>query len=254
MTAKLHWFWALLLLPTRAEAAGVVTHRGNAPNTFNLEFPFITDVLFDINTDGTDDFRFTGDYFVAAMRSLGDSRFISVLAVPPDSGGYIVPVTVGSILGADTSFLTGNWHRYTDNSNNPALAGGYGLNDGPSPMQDADAYIGVEFLAADGIHYGWIQYTGYSHPENGLPAMLVPGGVINSWAWETQSGVPIVAGAIPEPGTAAYIGGSAILLWQRNANTRKQNKALQRTPRGLVVSTLGLIRKLFGFGGARVRP
>ena len=213
----------------------VVTYRGDAPNTFNLDPPFITDADFDVNADGAADFRFTGDFLVAAMRSFESNRFISVLAVPPDSGGYLVPVTAGSLLGFDTSFLAGDWHRYTDNSSNPALAGGYGLNFGPSPMQFADAFIGVEFAAADGIHYGWIRFTGYSHPENGLPFMPVPGGVINSWAWETQPGVSIIAGVIPEPSTAAYIGGSAFLIWQRNAHTRKQNKSAAANRWGLSV-------------------
>jgi hypothetical protein len=36
--------------------------------------------------------------------------------------------------------------------------------------------------------------------------------------------------SIPEPTAAVYIGGSAfLLLWQRKANSRKQNKAIQRT-------------------------
>ena len=158
----------------------MVTYRGDAPNTFTFDPPFITDTDFDVNADGVADFRFVGDYLVTAMQSYGGNRFISVLAVAPDLGGSIVPVTIGNIIGADTSFLGGDWHRHTDNSNNPSLATGYGLTTGPSPMQFADAYIGVEFAAADGVHYGWIQFTGYSHPVNGLPAMPVPGGVINS--------------------------------------------------------------------------
>ena len=250
MNTMLQWLWALLLLPTWAGAAVVVTYRGNAPNTFTFDPPFITDTDFDVNGDGVQDFRFVGDFLVNAMQSYGGNRFIGVLAFFPDLGGSVVPVTAGSIVGSDTSFLAGDWHLHTDNGG----GSGYGLGSGPSPMQFADAYIGVEFTAADGLHYGWIQYTGYSHPENGLPAMPVPGGVINSWAWESQPGAPIIAGAIPEPGTAALIGGSSLLLWQRNATNRKENKALQRTARGLFVSTLNLIRKCLDFGRAQRRP
>jgi len=235
MTAKLQWLCALLLLPTWAGAAVVVTYRGDAPNTFNLDFPFLTDTNFDINADGTADFRFIGDYFVAAMRTYGGNRFISVLAIPPDQGGDVIPVTAGSILGADTSLLAGVWHRGTDNVNRPELGSGYSLNFGPYPMQFADAFIGVEFTAADGIHYGWIQYTGYSHPENGLPALPVPGGLINSWGWETQAGVPIIAGAVPEPSTAALLGGGTALILKRNANARKQNKSAAANRWGLSV-------------------
>lgn len=243
MIAKLHWLWALLLLPGWAGAAVVVTYRGDAPNTFNLEFPWITDSQFDINADGIDDLRFTGDYFVSALQSHGTNRFISTLSIPPDLGGDVAPVQLGSIIGADTALLAGDWHKHTDNGG----GSGFGLNFGSNSMQYADAYIGVEFTLADGVHYGWIQYVGFSNPKTGI-LHTVYGGYIDSWAWETQSGVPIIAGAIPEPSTAAYIGGSAFLIWQRNAHTRKQNKALQRTPRGWLVSTLILIRKLCGFG------
>ena len=84
--------------------------------------------------------------------------------------------------------------------------------------------------------------------------MPVPGGVINSWARETQPSMAIIARAILEPSTAAYLGGRAILLWQRNAHTRRDNKTLQRTPRGWLVSTLNVIRKCFGFGRVHPRP
>lgn len=227
----------------------MITYRGEAANTFPYGFPFLADTDFDINGDGVQDYRFLGDPFVAAVQSYGGNRFISVQALFPDLGGSVVPVTAESIIGADTSFLSGDWHSHTDNGG----GSGYGLGSGPSPMQFADAYIGVEFMASDGIHYGWIQYVGFSHPEKGL-IFPVPGGFIDSWGWETQPGVPIIAGAIPEPSTAAYLGGSAYLLWQRNAHTRRENKALQRTPRGLFVLTFYLIRKWLGFDRAHPRP
>jgi hypothetical protein len=249
MTAKLRWLWILLLLPTWAKAAVLVTYRGDSPNLFDFSPVTLNSEDFDINGDGTPDFRFLRDPFVVALQSHGANRFISTVSVPPDRGGDVTPVLSGSIIGADTTFLAGDWHRHTDNGG----GSGFGLNFGPNAMRYADAYIGVEFMLAGVIHYGWIQYVGFSHPEKGVPFPLLRG-FIDSWAWETQPGVPIIAVAIPEPSTTVYIGGSAFLIWQRNAHTRKQNQALLTTPRGRFVSALNLVRKWLGFGRARPRP
>jgi len=131
----------------------------------------------------------------------------------------------------DPFLLAGDWHRFTDNTGNPALASGYGL----LLMQAVDAYIGVEFMAWDGVHYGWIQYTGYGVAQvpvrgpNGeiLGYTMIPllGGFVDSWGWETQPGLSIIAGAIPEPSTTLLVGTGTPLLWLRNARTRKQHKS-----------------------------
>jgi len=200
-----------LLLWAQARAAVVVTYRGDSPNTFGF-LPLPSDANFDVNADGIADYRFLSDgNFVAGIQSYGSNRFISVLATGTDIGGSVVPVSAGSSIGTDTTLLAENWHRHTDNGGSSM----FDLNYGPMPMQYADAYIGVEFAAADGIHYGWIQYIGYSHPEKGL-GYYVPGGFIDSWAWETQPSVPIIAGVIPEPSSGLLaVVAIALLLAQR---------------------------------------
>jgi hypothetical protein len=199
-----------LLLALRVGAAVVVTSRGDAPNTFNY-LPLPSDVDFDVNSDGISDFRFLSDgSFVAAIQSYGTNRFISTLASGLDIGGSVTAISAGSIIGSDTSLLVGSWHIHTDNGGGSM----FDLNFGPMSLQVSDAFIGVEFAAADGIHYGWIQYVGYSHPEKGLGYYL-PGGFIDSWGWETLPGVSIVAGAIPEPSTITLVVVSALSLMQR---------------------------------------
>ena len=207
MMLRTSLYLVLALLPlAQAGAAIVVTYRGDSPNVFGPlnSRPFATD--FDINGDGTADFHFHRGSFTAAMQGYDGNRFISVLTTPPDRGGYIVPIQAGSLIGPDLASLSGNWHHYTDNSSNPALSSGFGLG----PMQHVDAYIGVEFKILDEIHYGWINYSGFDHPDNG-PFLPFPGGFINGWAWETEAGMPIVAGQVPEPATAALLAGFAVL-------------------------------------------
>jgi hypothetical protein len=51
-------------------------------------------------------------------------------------------------------------------------------------------FVGLAFERADGqFNYGWIHFQSVSQSEL----------VIDRWAWETEPGVPILTGAIPEP-------------------------------------------------------
>jgi hypothetical protein len=238
-----------LLLALRAGAAVIVTYRGDAPNTFNYtNFPFFTDSNFDVNADGMSDYRFVSDSFVAGIKSFGNNRFISTLSLPPDRGGDATPVILGNIIGVDTTSLAGDWHSHTENGG----GSGFGLNFGSNSMQFADGYIGVEFMAADGIHYGWIQYVGFSHPEKGL-GFPVLGGFIDSWAWETQPGVLIVAGTIPEPTTTTFVVVSVLSLIQRR---RKNEQSTTRRDTATATSRLvgNVTRSMNIYSRFNVRP
>jgi hypothetical protein len=203
----IHLLLALLPL-AQAGAQIVVTYRGDAPNAFKLpggtDPGVSTDTAFDVNGDDIADFRFISDgHFVAAMQGYNGNRFISVLSTGWDVGGNVVPVEAGSLIGPDTTSLSGNWHHHTDNGGGTH----FGLL---GPMQFADAYIGAEFKVLDEIHYGWIHYIGFSHPEKGL-VFPVPGGFINSWAYNSIPGEPIHAGEVPEPTTVALFAGISAL-------------------------------------------
>ena len=191
-----------LICPVRG--AVIVTERGGEANLFNREPPYLTDATFDLNRDGVPDFRFAGDFLVAVVHGFNGNRLVSMLSAPPDLGADVLPVQAGAVLGLNTLLEAGDWLGHADN-------GGYWF--GLFLLQYEDAYIGVEFQAADGVHYGWIQYTGYGVPqfpaydENGnFQGFYLnwdhPGGMINSWAWETEPGKAIVAGVVPEPSAA----------------------------------------------------
>lgn len=200
----------LLLFAFEARAAVVVTYRGDSPNTFGYGAQ-PTEASLDINDDSILDYQFFGGFFVAGIQSYGTNRFISTLATGKDIGGSVTAIPSGSIIGSDTTSLAGSWHIHSDNGGGSV----FDLNFGPNSLQISDAYIGVEFATADGIHYGWIQYVGYSHPDKGLGYYL-PGGFIDSWAWETRPGVPIVAGAIPEPSTTLLTLIASLSILRRN--------------------------------------
>jgi hypothetical protein len=201
-----------LLLLSEAGGAVVVVYRGSTPNIF--DFSSQIDANFDINQDGVSDFRFIRDGgagLLASFQASGDNRFISTLAIAPDVGGYVVPVVRGNLLGSDTTTLLGSWHKHTDNGG----GSGFGLIFGPRPLQFEDAYIGVEFLAADGIHYGWIQYKGFGHPNSIVDGFRIPpntlGGFIDSWAYESEPNKAIVVGVVPEPSNALLVAAGFVI-------------------------------------------
>jgi hypothetical protein len=211
-------YLCLLRLPLlEADAAVVVTYRGGDPNIFPVS-SLPSSGSLDINDDGVDDFHFWRDAgFVSGMQGYGTNRIISTLAISPDQGTYVSPVFAGDILGSNTTFLSGDWHHHTDNISNPITNSYSSLG----RMQSQDAYIGVEFDIYGNTHYGWIQYTGFyvaeftffspDGPITFIGANFL-GGFINSWGYETEPGVSIIAG-IPEPSTGLFLmlGGIALV-------------------------------------------
>lgn len=188
----------------------VVTTRGDSPNTFNLTND--TDATFDVNSDGLPDFLFRGGAFTTVILSVGDNRYAAELANPPNAGATVVPIVAGSLLGQDSTTFRGDWLSHTDNRG----SSGSGLQ----LLRMEDAYIGVEFMIEDDLHYGWIQYRGYRHPDSVVGGFRIPvntlGGFIDSWAYETEPGKAIRAGAVPEPSSLVLtFMGIAILIRRR---------------------------------------
>ncbi len=171
---------------------------------------------FDLDGNGTADFRFSRFANLgASLVSTGGNRFISTPA-NLGAGGSVEGVAAGSILGADPIVVSGGWHATS------VGGGGFDL----VPLQFEDTRIGVEFLAEDGIHYGWIGYTGfgiakvplYDETGNYLGFVEKPdekGGLIHSWAYETEPGKAIIAGAVPEPGTSLLLAIASLALLRR---------------------------------------
>lgn len=205
-----------------AAAAVVVTYRGSNANPFS---PNNTPayVPFDINADGIFDFTFESNAFYASFGTFGSNRVSSFIDPTEFYVHQIVPVPIGAEIASTSSFpyvdpffpgfgaLPGTLHAGSEISYPDGFLLGYATS---GFMQYSNAYIAVEFTSADGIHYGWIQYQGFSvaYPF----AINVPGGWVNSWAWETTPGVPIIAGSVPEPARSTLIfAGIATLLCRR---------------------------------------
>ena len=206
-------FAGLIALPPLHEAAAavVVTYRGSSPNPFSPNNNF-ANVPFDINADGTADFLFTSNLFFASFDTLGTNRVAAFIDPTEFYVHQVIPVSFGAEIGPGSAFpyvdpvfpgfgdLPGAWHSGDEIAYPAGFLLGY---DTSGFMQYSNAYIGVEFMAADGIHYGWIQYQGFSVA---FPfAINVPGGWVNSWGYETQPNTPLFAGQVPELSRAVFL-------------------------------------------------
>ncbi len=167
-----------------------------------------TTLNMDINGDGTTDFRFVGENPFSGGLYLEPQNRNGVLGYPADafSSAYRVRrLAAGNDISATTSpgllyvgynpqplsSITGPYLLY-----NLSFAGdGGGEFVARLPIGTTEGYVGVQFYAADGLHYGWIRVRGGYYND----------GRILDYAYNSVPGQGIAAGAVPEPSTWALL-------------------------------------------------
>lgn len=94
------------------------------------------------------------------------------------------------------------------------MINGLGELVGGGSWYDVDnGYLGVSFHIDANLHYGWVRMT-----EDNMTL------TVHDWAYETQAGVGINAGVIPEPSTVGLLFiGIVTLLVQWERNQKKEN-------------------------------
>jgi hypothetical protein len=154
-------------------------------NTYNVQFNVdldgngFADVWFirsSLTTSGLKAFS-GGNVRVMALHSEGTTY---------DARAHSLGSWIGENAQAPYAWTTNSSGYYL--ASNLILAGDQVFQFGFFPGRDA--FVGVELTLPDGVHYGFIQVR---VPE------LSSIGYLKSYGFETQPGVPILAGA-PEPG------------------------------------------------------
>jgi len=148
---------------------------------------------FDVNDDGQTNFTLRKSVNIGhqriALRDLSEtSRFVysPEFVAALDEG-----VEIGPILGDPTKEF-----RFTNQIGSETLGGKTaGLFFGEF-LGEKTAYLGFEFQAATGTHYGYARIT-----DQGASGMI-----IESVAWESTPGKSILTGAVPEPSTSLLLG------------------------------------------------
>jgi len=165
----------------------------------------------DIDNNGTIDFSFWGDVASSVgMHSQGVNRYLIVPDPPPNIGGPVAALEAGFLIGAQSGDGSLDWFNHSAWA--PLMQS---LSTGTAgEFWGTRAYIGIEFQMDDGMHYGWFDVEGSSSS---------PYAEVYGWAYETQPGVSIIAGAVPEPSTIMLLAAGfflAIGMHRRKNRTR----------------------------------
>ncbi len=191
----------VLLFGSRTLAVESVVWSGQqdikmGPGATSDWLPSLGWLLLDMNGDGSTDLRF--DYVMNFTVQSQSGSAVTVIPQPPYSILDAAPIAAGSVIASGSTWGSGTY-PLVDWESIP----GVGLMGAGSWAFISNGYMGVSFTAADGVHYGWVQVSSYN----------TMGAHINSWAYESQPGVSIEVGVVPEPTTLAlFVIGLAILL------------------------------------------
>ena len=171
-----------------------------------LLFPsfFLGDWPLDLNNDGTCDFIFNVTPARVGVKGANNNQCLGGLFSPPDLGGFVALAPKGIEIGPDGGIF--DW--LNNDSYMEILVYVTVIEDPPEdpiehplwPESGQRGYMGIAFDIAGKMHYGWIDlYVNFFSPDV----------VVYGWAYESEPGVPIIAGAtgaVPEPSTLALMG------------------------------------------------
>jgi hypothetical protein len=174
------------------------------------------DYNIDLNDDGVVDLQHDAGGGSAYLRALEETRFLG-LRLPYqhvtwyDSQPYALAAS--TLIGPDSPSLFPEYGSLSGWQAHPVGVPGVAslhvrYDVGTSGFfVGTSGYIGVEFLIDGQVHYGWIHLGNYTWWQS----------EIHGWAYESEPGKPILAGAIPEPSTtgAAAVAVVSLLLRRR---------------------------------------
>lgn len=193
---------------------------------FENDYSDATPLVIDFDHNGSGDVFMVGYGSVIEFTVAAGNRAFIFSSPPPNLGGRLEILGTGFRIGEDSGQGTGSrWFEGFSYAFTAEVIGvpldshfiGFGsgsVSDGSSNLiitsffYNTSGYFGIEFAIGDETHYGWVHV---SNEED-----LGVGGYIDAWAYETEPGASIRAGAAPEPGvTLLVMLGAACFLRRR---------------------------------------
>ncbi|WOO42628.1 hypothetical protein [Rubellicoccus peritrichatus] len=162
--------------------------------------PPATDGRFgwDVDGDGTVEFHFENDQSsIAFLQHSGNVHFLH--RVSTNSATDIIPIPDGKTVGAAVDgyqFTTANYLTKSVTQSGAMALDFYNIG----WNFDQSGFLGFEFQSNGQTHYAWAEWT-IDGTTNG--ANVGQGFIINRAYFESDPGVSIVVGALPEPETTA---------------------------------------------------
>jgi len=172
----------------------------------------------DLNADGIIDFTFAATVSFIGIRAEDLNQYLIYPSPPPNIGGPVEPLSDGFEIGPSSGDGELDWFgTNTDFSTLIQCLSGSGGYTCAGRFPGQHAYMGVEFDIEGATHYGWIDL---------YVAEYGPYGEIYGWAYETDPGVSILAGAVPEPSTIVLIMTGSLALLLSRAKRKSANNRL----------------------------
>lgn len=175
---------------------------------------------FDIDGNGSIDFTFGYSFSYVGLRTERANRLVIVPSPPPNIGGYVANLPSSFPIASDLGSSDIVWIS-SDPSDNYVSPGEIAfasivqvLSTGTFSFFNGREAIGIEFESDLGTHYGYFDIdagSGYA------------GVTLYGWAYETQPGVPIMTGQVPEPSISVLfsIGLVALIARRKPRQHRK---------------------------------
>jgi len=202
-------FSFICLTKSNARAGMIIHFRPDEP----IHMQSLTGKTYDFDLDfnGVIDFLLRSDGATFWIQQQGDNAVLGFDIPPPDLGMDVAPLDGGELIDASpTDPLL--WGTAPDGAlfSSCMDVGCIGLW---LPQHGThEGYFRVQFEIEDAMHYGWV------YLDNTFAGL--GGGDIIEWAYQSEAGVPIFAGAIPEPTTLTLFGTGTIAL----ALTRRKKR------------------------------
>ena len=162
--------------------------------------PATLDYNIDLNGDGLLDLQHDSSGSSSYFRTWNGARLLGLRQPIQGESWYEslpYPLTTGISIDADSPTLFPQYGVLSGWQSHPVGIPGvaslhvrYNIGSSGSFL-GIRGYLGIEFFIAGQVHYGWMDLDNYQWNQT----------EIRSWAYESESGVPILAGAIPEPST-----------------------------------------------------
>ena len=195
--------WIALASGPAYKAAVVIT---SLPVPLNLHDDFFGSYEpIDVDGNGTTDFTFGYNFQFVGLRTEGSNKSIIQLVGGPNIGGRLTPLQSGySIFStltpagfgplewASSDYLGG----FVSPGENAFQTIVFVSSTGSASYFSGRGSFGIEFEAADGLHYGYIDIDA----GPGYAGMTLYG-----WAYESTPNTPIITGSVPEPGRVTLL-------------------------------------------------